>query len=199
MSACGTSRISSASLSRAKSVALVVLTALLCGCGGAQRTRPRAGAEPPPPPERTVAATPERAPLAGPRTPSGDEPAAELESQVVANAAPERPAPAAAETAAAKAMRTDGRPDWWFSHVQTGDGEVARVCAESLGADMIEARRAALEAGRARLRAEFGLNAEAALSGERIERTWVWPLPHGKTGPLRYAGYVLIAADRPAR
>ncbi len=89
--------------------------------------------------------------------------------------------------------RSDGRPEWWFSDARRETG-MTRVCAEALGSDMAEARRAAVEAGRGRIRKALSIDEHAAVPGESIERVWVWPLPNSRVGPKRYAGYVLIAA-----
>ena len=94
------------------------------------------------------------------------------------------------------AIREDGRPSWWFSEPRESDGRVA-LCAEALGPDMRRTRAAAIDAGLAGLRAHLALTGGQALHGMRIDHAWVWPLPNAASGPNRYAGYVLISAERP--
>lgn len=167
----------------------------LAACAGGSSSR--AGADRRESPARqTVAATPEPAPMIGPRTPTDlelDAATAEtvappIAAAPVAQEAPARPAPSSS------AAREDGRPHWWFSGAEAGAAGAVRICAEALGSDMVEARRAALEAGRGRLRSEMGLSMAESVPGEIVERAWVWPLPNSRVGPSRYAAYVLIAA-----
>lgn len=119
---------------------------------------------------------------------------AEPEPAGVAAAEPDPGAPpdAAPESAPGLTIRDDGRPSWWFAGVVREPGRV-RICAESLGRDMGGTRRAALDAGRARLRAALGIPEGAPIAGERVERTLIWPLPNQSAGENRYAGYVLLS------
>lgn len=93
------------------------------------------------------------------------------------------------------AIREDGRPSWWFDGVLEEDGRVM-VCAESIGADLAEARARALEEALRSLRDRLGLGAEEPVEGFEVERTWVWPIPHASGAARRYAGYVLAGAER---
>lgn len=146
------------------------------------------------------------APAVGPAVPSGSEDAA----SVSAHAEPEgvgrgdKPttngpvAGAAGPGGAGGApggIREDGRPAWWFSEAKLDSSAGGRVelCAEALGVDMAEARRAAVDAGRGKLRRELGLGAGAGVPGEVIVKTWVWPLPNARAGSAHYAGYVMMA------
>ena len=92
-------------------------------------------------------------------------------------------------------MREDGRPSWWFGE-PLEDSVRIRVCAEALGGDMRDAKRAAVEIARVRMRRELGLGPATRLPDELIERTWVWPLAHAETPGARYAGYVLVSVSR---
>ncbi len=91
-------------------------------------------------------------------------------------------------------IRDDGRPSWWFAGTRR-DGNAVLLCAEALGPDMRDARAAAIDAARARLRQSLELHENEPMPEIEIRRTWVWPLPHASTGTAaRYAGYVLIGA-----
>ncbi len=92
--------------------------------------------------------------------------------------------------------RPDGRPWWWIERPEYERGYV-RVCAEALGPTLGAARDAALANGRLELRRLLLLAPEAGpVSGERVERTWVTPLP-AKGGPNAFAGYVMISGPVP--
>lgn len=112
-------------------------------------------------------------------------------------ASPERfaeaPSPAIKRRSDELLMRRDGRPSWWFDDALESDGRLI-ICAEALGSSMLEARRAAVEAGRQRLRREFGLARAADLPEETIDRSWTWPLPNSRTlQGNRYAAYVKMS------
>ncbi len=92
-------------------------------------------------------------------------------------------------------MRKDGRPSWWFGGTVVEGGR-ARVCAESLGGDMLGAKRGAIGVARERLRREMGVGPATVFDDERVERAWVWPLAHAETPGARYAGYVLVSVAR---
>lgn len=146
-------------------------------------------------PTTPAASSPSHPPTPIPPAPA-DEPriAASPEAAVPppASATPNDPASVRTDTARG-AVRSDGRPEWWFGDARRESG-ITRLCAEALGSDMAEARRAAVEAGRARMRKTLSIDEHAAVPGESVERVWVWPLPNALVGPNRYAGYVLIAA-----
>jgi hypothetical protein len=82
-------------------------------------------------------------------------------------------------------MRDDGRPNWWFEGVEQSDPGVRRICAESLGSTIREARSRAIDAARRELQGVEGAFA--------IELAWVWPLPNASQGGAKYAGYVLAS------
>lgn len=101
----------------------------------------------------------------------------------------------AAESRHEMAIREDGRPSWWHDGVLEEDGRVV-VFAESIGADLAEARARALEDAMRVLRDRLGLGAEEPVEGFEVERTWVWPIPHASGAARRYAGYVRASAER---
>lgn len=101
----------------------------------------------------------------------------------------------AAENRQEMAIREDGRPSWWYDGVLEEDGRVV-VFAESIGADLAEARARALEEALRALRHRLGLGAEEPVQGFEVERTWVWPIPHASGAARRYAGYVRASAER---
>jgi hypothetical protein len=112
---------------------------------------------------------------------------------------PETPEPEAVAAIPAPpgevAPRTDGRPEWWSDQPQY---EVERiwVCAEALGPGMAEAKEAALQRARRRMREILRLGSTAAIPGEVVERTSVTPLPLAG-GDHSHAGYVLLSAELP--
>ncbi len=84
------------------------------------------------------------------------------------------------------------RPDWWLAApARSADGRL-RLTAEALGADVLEARRNAVRAGRRALRRIMGADIEQ----ERVELATVRRLPRQNEAPgsARYVGYILISA-----
>lgn len=94
--------------------------------------------------------------------------------------------------------RDDGRPAWWFPEVRRGPGEQLVLCAEALGRTLVDTRRGAVAAARARiddLRADAGLDPlDEQDPHVHVERALVWPLPGSSEDPesYRYAGYVWV-------
>lgn len=105
------------------------------------------------------------------------------------------PPAAEAPTPVPETSRTDGRPDWWSDQPQY---EVERIwiCAEALGPGMAEAKEAALQRARRRMREVLRLEGDAPIPGEFVERTSVRPLP-SEGGHHSHAGYVLLSAELP--
>ena len=93
---------------------------------------------------------------------------------------------------AGTAEREDGRPPWWFDIPRYEGGRVS-LCAEALAAGGDEATKAAVELGRARLRAALRMEAGGTIPGEQVERSFAWPLP-ARGGVATHSGYVLISA-----
>jgi len=92
--------------------------------------------------------------------------------------------------------RLDGRPWWWIERPEYERGYV-RVCAEALGPTLGAAKEAALANARLELRRLLLLPQDAGpVVGERVERTWVTPLP-AKGGPNAFAGYMMISGPVP--
>lgn len=92
--------------------------------------------------------------------------------------------------------RPDGRPWWWIERPEYERGYV-RVCAEALGPTLGSAREAALASARIELHKLLLLPpGDGPVSGERVERTWVTPLP-AKGGPNAFAGYIMISGPVP--
>ncbi|MEO1129701.1 MAG: hypothetical protein AAFX05_08360 [Planctomycetota bacterium] len=164
------------------------MTLALSGCagGGDSVTQTR----------QTQSAQPEPASTEIRRTDPEPEPATELvaatpevELEPVEPVQPEaEPAPEDTPTDSISErpmMRDDGRPTWWFEGMRQADQGVRRICAESLGSTIREARSRAIDAARRELE---GLDGEFA-----IELAWVWPLPNASQGGARYAGYVLAS------
>jgi len=92
-----------------------------------------------------------------------------------------------------QASRTDGRPEWWIDGPVHADGRL-RIAAEALGHDVLEARRAAISAGRRTLERLSG----DGIHDERVVYATVRPLPRGASpsGP-RFVGYVLMSSAAP--
>lgn len=109
--------------------------------------------------------------------------ASEAQSSVVGEAAGET-----RETERATNWRADGRPTWWIGGVQRDEGGVVRIAAEALADGVLDARRAALEAGRAAL-AQEGADPDLAVA----ERLAVRRLRGDAPGRERYVGYVLMS------
>ncbi len=87
-----------------------------------------------------------------------------------------------------------GRPTWWFSeHRRSEDGRVT-ICAEVLGATMLDVRRGVLDEARRQMREHLGLADDAPIPGEAIDRVWTTPLPTARSGDVRYAGYAMLSA-----
>ena len=128
--------------------------------------------------------------------PSPDEPARAhvvdraVESPALSSPVQE-PADSPAPAHATPAPRTDGRPSWWFDGVQRESG-VVLVTAEALAPDLRAARRAAIDAGLARLGRELG----SEPADWRVRAATVRPLrailAPGEVN--KFVGYVLIAA-----
>ncbi len=98
-----------------------------------------------------------------------------------------------AENPPASVRRTDGRPAWWLDEPVRERG-VVLITAEALAPDLRSARRAAVDAGLARLREAIG----AEPASWEIRLSTISPLRAVRApGEVnRFAGYVLIAGSR---
>lgn len=122
-------------------------------------------------------------PEEGSETALGD-PAPEAQSSVVGEAAGE-----SSETERATIWRADGRPTWWIGGVQRDEAGAVRIAAEALADGVLDARRAAIQAGQATL-AQEGADPDLAVA----ERLAVRRLRGDAPGRERYVGYVLMSA-----
>lgn len=122
----------------------------------------------------------------------GPEPVTPRNQTTSREATPEAPAPIRPETTPTNAWRRDGRPVWWLAAPTRADGRLT-LSAEAIADDVLAARRAAVDAGRAALGREIGGGAGAAVD-ERIEAITVRRLGADRPGGERYVGYVLISA-----
>lgn len=95
-----------------------------------------------------------------------------------------------AENPPASVRRSDGRPAWWLDEPVRERG-VVLITAEALAPDLRSARRAAVDAGLARLREALG----AEPASWEIRLSTISPLRAVRApGEVnRFAGYVLIA------
>lgn len=168
--------------------------ACLLGCASSQPVDDEPPAIEPEPADSTpqAQAEPRTAPA---NTVEADEQTTE---DVAAEEAIPEPEPLPEPTVQTVQRRDDGRPAWWFADVRRGPGETLVLCAESLGRTLVDTRRGAVAAARARIddiRADAGLppldEQDPRVS---VERALVWPLPGASEDPesYRYAGYVWV-------
>lgn len=85
------------------------------------------------------------------------------------------------------------RPKWWIDEPRTEEGRIL-LAAEALGADVLSARRSAVDAGWDALKRALADHPRDF----RVEKTFLRPLSGdaGGTRSARYIGYVLISAAR---
>ncbi len=100
-------------------------------------------------------------------------------------------APPQEGAAAPRGWRRDGKPVWWLDAPQRRENEVV-VCAEALGKDVLDARRAAVAAGEAALQQLLG---DEPAESEPLA-TAVRPLgaAEGPPGAARFVGFVMMRA-----
>lgn len=145
---------------------------------------------------KTPAPTAEPISLAAPGgvgpDPAAEPPPTSEPIQVQAPPAAATPEPTAnqVESTPAPVRRTDGRPTWWLDEPVRERGMVL-ITAEALAPDLRSARRAAVDAGLARLREAIG----AEPASWEIRLSTISPLRAVRApGEVnRFAGYVLIA------
>lgn len=166
-----------------------VAALLAAGCASTPRDAQRDDA----PVERAEA---ERVEMIGPEPLTLDRadaaaPAAAEPAPQPARRAEPAPAPRApAESTTPGSWRADGRPTWWLdAPVRDDDGRI-ELTAEALADDVLNARRAAVDAGRAALARETGDGA----GNHRIEALTVRRLSGDRPGGARYVGYVRLSA-----
>ena len=146
----------------------------------------------PPPSAPTTAGEP-----SGPiEDPAADPaPAGEPTRPVADPAPPVEPDPAVPDTSAADAaVLRANRPAWYFEGLRV-DGGVATACVEVLDLTIAATRAESVRAARDRIADLLGLDSPAALESDRLELVSVIPVA-SDDGSVRYAGYVLISADR---
>lgn len=97
------------------------------------------------------------------------------------------------ESADAQAL-TSNRPAWYFEGLRV-EASVATACAEVISDSIAQTRTLAVSTARERIAQLLNLNSPAELKSDRLELVSVIPVPTGD-GSVRYAGYVLISAER---
>jgi len=161
----------------------LVMAAALAGCAGGSG-------------EAVIETSPQPAPAPAEYVPLGQSGYGPTASEEEAGSVGARESPGIGVEAADGIKRPDGRPWWWIDRPEYERGYV-RVCAEALGPTLGSAREAALASARIELR-KLLLQPpdDAPVSGERVERTWVTPLP-ARGGSNAFAGYIMISGPVP--
>lgn len=142
-----------------------------------------------PVPSAEITPTPEKSPAP---TIAASSPSAQSEGAPTAAEPTAEGQPVGEDSKPAPVRRTDGRPVWWLDEPVREHGMVL-VTAEALAPDLRAARRAAVEAGLARLRETIG--AEPASWEIRLSTISPLRAVRAPGGVNRFAGYVLIAGS----
>lgn len=102
--------------------------------------------------------------------------------------------PPESTVAPSQAVLRASRPAWFFEGLRVDTG-IATACIEVLSDSIAETRTLAVQEARARIASLLGFDSPAELRSDRLELVSIIPLPD-ESGEIRYAGYVLISAER---